>query len=39
MTHDLNARWTYPTTIHAGAGKFAGLAGHLAAQDGLGRKP
>lgn len=31
MTHDLNARWTYPTTIHAGAGKFAGLAGHAAA--------
>lgn len=31
MTHELSARWTYPTTIHAGAGKFAGLAGHAAA--------
>ncbi|WP_112313251.1 iron-containing alcohol dehydrogenase [Pseudogemmobacter bohemicus] len=28
MTYALNARWTYPTTIHAGAGKIADLAFH-----------
>lgn len=31
MSHELNARWTYPTTIHAGAGKIADLARHTAA--------
>ena len=31
MTHDLTARWTYPTTIHVGAGKIADLAAHTAA--------
>ncbi len=30
MAYTLNARWTYPTTIHAGAGKIADLAGHAA---------
>lgn len=29
MTFALNARWTYPTAIHAGAGKFADLAQHV----------
>ena len=31
MTHDLTARWTYPTTIHVGAGKIATLAAHTTA--------
>lgn len=31
MTYELSARWTYPTTIHVGAGKAADLAKHAAA--------
>lgn len=31
MTYDLSARWTYPTTIHVGAGKAADLAKHAGA--------
>ncbi len=31
MTTPLTARWTYPTTIHAGAGTFADLPRHAAA--------
>ncbi|WP_283179135.1 iron-containing alcohol dehydrogenase [Gemmobacter sp. 24YEA27] len=31
MTYPLTARWTYPTTIHAGAGKIAGLGAHTIA--------
>lgn len=31
MSHDLSARWSYPTTIHAGAGKIADLGKHTAA--------
>ncbi|MFC3074253.1 iron-containing alcohol dehydrogenase [Shinella pollutisoli] len=31
MTYDLSARWTYPTTIHVGAGKAADLPRHAAA--------
>lgn len=30
MAHDLSARWTYPTTIHVGAGRIADLAKHAA---------
>lgn len=30
MPHALNARWNYPTAIHAGAGKIADLARHTA---------
>lgn len=30
MAYDLSARWTYPTTIHVGAGKVADLAAHYA---------
>lgn len=30
MNYELNARWSYPTTIHAGAGKIADLGRHTA---------
>jgi len=31
MAYDLSVRWTYPTTIHVGAGKAADLPRHAAA--------
>ena len=31
MSYELSARWSYPTTIHVGAGKAADLAKHAAA--------
>ena len=30
MSYDLSARWSYPTAIHAGAGKIADLGRHTA---------
>jgi hypothetical protein len=33
MSYELTGNWTYPTTIRAGAGKLAELAGHCRALD------